>query len=139
MYSASSVSFTLAVRSASVECWRTAGTTSSFKYLMNSGISFSIRSAASATVLLTRADASSTLRLKSFIMLLADAGRETPHAIVADVKPSYYFLVGSAGQCREDVGGMKRLRRQHALDDRRPVLGGIRKALAQALAVRNNP
>src|SRR6267154_3472365 len=58
------------MRRALVECWRTAGTTSSFKYLMNSGISFSSRSAVSATVLLTRADASSTLWLKSFMLLL---------------------------------------------------------------------
>src|SRR5208282_1696144 len=71
------MSFTLAVRRALVECWRTAGTTSSFRYLMNSGISFSIRSAASATVLLTRAEASSTLRLKSSMMLLAMLGRES--------------------------------------------------------------
>jgi hypothetical protein len=35
-----------------------------------------MRSAASATVLLTRADASSTLRLKSSMMLLDAAGRE---------------------------------------------------------------
>src|ERR1700756_323173 len=74
------------MRKALVECWRTAGTTSSFKYLINSGISFSIRSAASATVLLTRADAFSTLRLKSFIMLLA-----------AVTKPAYYFALQSAG------------------------------------------
>src|SRR5580700_6779325 len=68
------MSLTLAVRRALVECWRTAGTTSSFRYLMNSGISFSSRSAASATFLLTRADASSTLLLKSFMVLLTAAG-----------------------------------------------------------------
>src|SRR6266567_4070916 len=55
------------MRNALVECCRTAGTTSSFKYLMNSAASFSTRSAVSPTVLLTRADVSSTLRLKSFI------------------------------------------------------------------------
>ncbi|MGO9166597.1 MAG: hypothetical protein ACLP56_06970, partial [Candidatus Sulfotelmatobacter sp.] len=59
--------------------------------------SFSIFSAASATVLLTRADASSTLRLKSFIMLLAAAGREPPHAVLADTDLRYYFVVWSAG------------------------------------------
>src|SRR5438309_11670257 len=78
-----------------VECWRTAGTTSSFRYLMNSGISFSRHSAASATVLLTRADASSTLRLKSFMVLLA-AGTTR----VADVGPEYYFVPGGRGQWR---------------------------------------
>src|SRR5580704_13576254 len=98
MYSASSLSFTLAVRKALVECWRTAGTTSSFRYLMNSGISFSIFSAASATVLLTRADASSTLRLKSFIMLLAAAGRETRQANAADARFRYYFVPRGSGQ-----------------------------------------
>src|SRR5579872_6379289 len=48
---------------------------------MNSGISFSRRSAASLMVWLTRADALSTLRLKSFMVLLA-IGRERVHAIL---------------------------------------------------------
>src|SRR5579863_760113 len=59
-----------------------AGTTSSFRYLMNSGISFSRRSAASPMVLPTRAEASSTLRLKSFMVLLAINRREWVHAVV---------------------------------------------------------
>src|ERR1700691_3741626 len=100
MYSANSESFSEATRKAFVECCRTAGTTSSFRYLMNSGISFSMRSAASATALLTRADASSTLRLKSFMMLLETAGRECIHARVADARQGYYFLVQGAGQWR---------------------------------------
>jgi hypothetical protein len=41
--------------------------------------------------LLTRADASSTLRLKSFIMLLAALGRETRHANVAKTKAWLLF------------------------------------------------
>src|SRR4051812_30183567 len=49
---------------------------------MNSGISFSKRSAASLMVLPTRAEASSTLRLKSFMILLAILWRERVHAIL---------------------------------------------------------
>src|ERR1017187_5317306 len=47
---------------------------------MNSGISFSRRSAASPMVWLTRAEASSTLRLKSVMVLLALTRRECVHA-----------------------------------------------------------
>ncbi|MGA9552546.1 MAG: A/G-specific adenine glycosylase, partial [Candidatus Sulfotelmatobacter sp.] len=45
-------------------------------------------------------DASSTLRLKSFIMLLAAAGRETRHAKVADTRLRYYFVPRGRGQWR---------------------------------------
>jgi len=49
------------VRNALVECSRTAGTTSSFKYRMTSLHSFSIRSATSPSALFVRVDRSSLL------------------------------------------------------------------------------
>src|ERR1700730_6897986 len=62
---------------------------------MNSALSCSSRSVVSATVWLTRAEACSTLRLKSVMKLLAMM-RENPYANGA----AYYFAPGAAGQWR---------------------------------------
>src|SRR5215475_7925857 len=61
---------------------------------MNSGISLSRRSAASLIVSLTRAEAPSTLRLKSFMVLLVLYGREQAHANCGLPGEIYYFLPG---------------------------------------------
>src|ERR1700733_3956734 len=54
--------------------------------------------AASATDLLKRADASSTLRLKSFIDFLRSGERVSGHSRIADTRLSHYFLLASQGQ-----------------------------------------
>src|SRR5580692_4007092 len=63
-------SFPAAVRSAFEECVRTAGTTSSFRYVTSSAVSFSRVSAIFATDRLKRAEASSTLRSNSVLHIL---------------------------------------------------------------------
>src|SRR5208283_4378633 len=86
--SANSESFPAAVRSALEECVRTAGTTSSFRYVTSSAVSFSRVSAIFATERLKRAEASSTLRSNSVISILPV--RVNVHACVAVTKLHHY-------------------------------------------------
>jgi hypothetical protein len=65
---------------------------------MKSADSRSNRSAASDTDLFTRADASSTLRLKSFMTVLNSCDPENSHAPVAAARLKYYFVLKCAGQ-----------------------------------------
>src|SRR5438309_6816179 len=81
-----------------VERERSAGTTSLFKSAISSALSFSSRSAKSATDLLTRAPASPTLRLKSLIDVTC--GREYGHSCVADTRLAHYFVLQDDGQAR---------------------------------------
>src|SRR5215470_4802402 len=67
---------------------------------MNSAVSCSRRSAASATDLLTRAEASSTLWLKSVMTVLDSSERGRFHAPVAGARPDYYFPPSGDGQGR---------------------------------------
>jgi len=101
------------VRNALVECSRTAGTTSSFKYRMTSLHSFSIRSATSPSALFVRVDRSSLL-LFFIASLFHELGvwispLDRPAAIAAclivlsipmiqfQVFSAYVDLLGSAG------------------------------------------
>src|SRR5271163_3849854 len=100
--SANSESFPAAVRSAFEECVRTAGTTSSFKYVTSSAVSFSRVSAIFATERLKRAEASSTLRSNSVIHILpvrAQADTNV-HACVAITRLHHYRGLSSHGQIR---------------------------------------
>jgi len=96
-----------------VEWPLTAGTISSLRYLMISGISFSMRSVASLMVLLTRADASSTLRSKSFMVLLAVVGRKPSRSVVADAGQGLLFRALRAGSMAERKVSQIRNHRVH--------------------------
>src|SRR2546427_5098857 len=69
---------------------------------MNSAVSFSRRSAASATDLFTRAEASPTLRLKSFMLVPRTFERENYHALLADARLRHYFVLPGRGS----IGGI---------------------------------
>src|SRR5208283_891515 len=86
--SANSESFPAAVRSAFEEWVRTAGTTSSFRYVTSSAVSFSRVSAIVATERLKRAEASSTLRSNSVIPILPV--QLNVHACVAVTRLQHY-------------------------------------------------
>ena len=63
-------------------------------------------------------DASSTLRLKSFMVLL-EMRREPTHANVADARHVHYFVVGRPGQSREaDFAGSSQSLTQEGLEGR---------------------
>src|SRR5208283_4100716 len=94
--SANSESFPAAVRSAFEEWVRTAGTTSSFRYVTSSAVSFSRASATLATERLKRAEASPTLRSNSVIPILPV--RDYVHACAAVPKPHYYRGPSRRGQ-----------------------------------------
>src|SRR6266849_210283 len=71
---------------------------------MNSAVSFSSRSAASATVLFMRAEAAPTLRLKSFMQVPWTSERENYHALLAGARLRHYFVLRSRGQPQASRG-----------------------------------
>src|SRR5215469_3572617 len=83
------------MRRALVECWRTAGTTSSFRYLINSVASFSTRSAVSFTALFTRELA----WLKSVIFF------RTSYRRILD--RLHYFAVSAGGSIANVAHGVR--------------------------------
>src|SRR2546425_11518100 len=71
---------------------------------MNSAVSFSSRSAASATDLFMRAEAAPTLRLKSFMQVPRTFERENYHALLANARLRHYFVLRSRGQPQASRG-----------------------------------
>src|SRR5207248_920551 len=65
---------------------------------MNSAVSFSTRSAASPTDLFTRAEASSTFRLKSLMLTFWVSRCKKRHAMFADARLGHYFVEAPMGQ-----------------------------------------
>src|SRR5271166_3666814 len=95
-YSANLESFRAAVRSAFEEWVRTAGTTSAFRYVTSSAVSFSRVSPIFATERLKRAEAFFTLRSNSVISILPV--RVNVHACAAGTRLHYYRGPAPGGQ-----------------------------------------